>query len=131
MGHDVLVVEDEMVNRLYLKTVVRNLGLTVREARNGKEAVEMTAADPPGVILMDLNMPVMNGIEAAREIRKDHPAGTLTILAVTAYETEEYYEASMDVGMDGFLAKPVDEVILRRHLLGEEKEEGEAAGSGT
>jgi len=93
-GRNVLLVEDNAINRQIMSMLLANLALSVDEAENGKIAVDKFAASAPGtysLILMDIMMPVMGGLEAAAAIRKlDHPdAGTIPIVALSANAFEE------------------------------------------
>ncbi len=75
----------------------------VGEASNGKELLEKMERITPDIILLDINMPVMNGIEAAREILKKNPDQAILVLSM--YDSEEYYNAFIDMGVRGFLLK--------------------------
>ncbi|HTF90533.1 MAG TPA: response regulator [Planctomycetota bacterium] len=104
-----LVVEDNSVNQLVAKRMLEKLGWRADVAGNGREAVQATAAIDYDVILMDCQMPEMNGFDATREIRK-RELGTGThvrIVAMTAGAMKGDMEACLDAGMDDYLAKPV------------------------
>ncbi len=75
----------------------------IGEASNGKELLEKMERVTPDIILLDINMPIMNGIEAAREILKTNP--NQAILVLSMYDSEEYYNAFIDMGVRGFLLK--------------------------
>lgn len=75
----------------------------IGEASNGKELLEKMERITPDIILLDINMPVMNGIEAAREILKKNPDQAILVLSM--YDSEEYYNAFIDMGVRGFLLK--------------------------
>lgn len=76
---------------------------TIGEASNGKELLEKMERITPDIILLDINMPIMNGIDAAREILKSNP--NQAILVLSMYDSEEYYNAFIDMGVRGFLLK--------------------------
>lgn len=105
IGH-VLVVDDNEINRILATEILTQMGLTVLQARNGVAAVEAVLAQPPALVLMDVQMPVMDGLEATRQIRA---AGLtdLPILAFTAPATPEDYQRIEECGMSGLLAKPI------------------------
>jgi signal transduction histidine kinase/CheY-like chemotaxis protein len=105
----VLVVEDNDVNRMIAREVLLSIGLSVVEATDGIEALAQLERNSVDVVLMDCQMPVMDGYQAAREIRSREArtgAPRLPILALTADAFEEDAMRSRDAGMDGHLAKP-------------------------
>ena len=106
----ILVVEDQAINRLYMVTFLRRLGHQVEAAGNGKEALEMWRTSTPDVILMDLSMPVMDGMTATRNIREQEVQSTdhVTIIALTGHVMDSDKEGYPATGFDGYLAKPVD-----------------------
>lgn len=116
-GPLVLVVDDYDDGRLMLKRRLELKGFRVREASNGEEAVEWVRRECPDLILMDLNMPRMDGLTAARKIRecKELCAG-VPLVAVTAYHTYGMKEAAEEAGCDAYVAKPIDEAQFDRTL---------------
>ncbi len=105
----ILVVDDEMSNRSVLVNLLEPLGFDVIEAANGRQALEQLNAAGPDAVLMDLHMPVMNGLEAAKHIRAQSPADRhITIVATSARTLEHDRELSLAAGCDAFLVKPVD-----------------------
>jgi signal transduction histidine kinase len=113
--HRILVVDDRQENRQVLVTLFHTIGFEVREAENGREAVEIWQQWQPHLICMDLTMGVMNGYEAAQQI-KSHPKGQATvIIALTASLLEEEKAVSSSVGCDDFVRKPfLEEVLLEK-----------------
>jgi CheY-like chemotaxis protein/HPt (histidine-containing phosphotransfer) domain-containing protein/anti-sigma regulatory factor (Ser/Thr protein kinase) len=110
----VLLVEDNPVNRRVATEVLQKRGHRIATAVNGREAVELTATQDFDVILMDVHMPVMDGLTATRIIREgEHGSGAhLPIIALTAGATVEDRENSLSAGMDSFLSKPFRAVDL-------------------
>ena len=106
-GSRVLLVEDEPVNREIALQFLKQAGLAVEIAQDGVEAVEMASKHPYALILMDMLMPRMDGIQAAREIRALCGAGT-PIVALTANAFSEDRERCLAAGMNDFVAKPLD-----------------------
>jgi CheY-like chemotaxis protein len=112
-GH-ALVVDDNPANRTLFALLLEKRGLTVEVAADGAEGVEMALAHPYDLILMDMQMPRMNGYEATRRLRG---AGlTLPIVAVTANAMKGDEEKCLDCGCSAYLPKPVDKRKLYRHL---------------
>lgn len=103
----ILVAEDDPVNFLYMKEVLESIDVCVKRAVTGLEAVNISKEDPSiDLIIMDINMPVLDGIKAAREIKSNLPH--LPVVAYTIYVGEESKKSVENAGFDGFLAKPID-----------------------
>ncbi len=102
----VLLVEDSPANQLVAKTILQRAGLKVVTADNGLEAIRLVKEKAFSVILMDLQMPKMNGLDASKSIRKHH--NKTPIIAMTANVSPRDKALSFSAGMDDFLAKPVD-----------------------
>ena len=126
-GRCILLVEDNELNSEIAVEILNEYGFLVDTAKNGAEAVEKVKNSTPGnydLVLMDVQMPVMNGYEATKEIRAlDNPAlAGITILAMTANAFDEDRKKALECGMDGFLSKPIviEELISTLHdtLLG-------------
>jgi PAS domain S-box-containing protein len=106
-GINVLVVEDNAVNRLVTKRILHRLGHQCATVTNGQEAVDFILSNPCEMILMDLQMPVMDGFTATRIIR-DRMGTGIPIVALTASAIEGDRERCLEAGMDDYLAKPVN-----------------------
>lgn len=115
-GRRVLVVDDLEVNRRILAGLVKRMGAEAFEAADGEEAVEKWRTLGPHVVLMDMQMPVVDGLEATRRIRR--AGGTVPIIAVTANATPGAEQACRSAGMDGYLTKPIRREDLLRALAG-------------
>lgn len=115
-GLKVLVAEDNATNQLLLKTYLRDQNLNLRMVSNGREALEEVMSDPPDVILMDMSMPEMGGIEATRAIRATQIRQPVIIaLTANAFETDK--TACLEAGMNEFLSKPIRRADLVQTLL--------------
>ncbi|PYS92673.1 MAG: hypothetical protein DMF64_08330 [Acidobacteria bacterium] len=119
----VLVVDDFDDARLTLKRLLELRDYSVLEATNGREALELVQRRCPDLILMDLNMPQMDGLEAAKRIRQCRDlCQNVPIIALTAYDTYGMKEAALEAGCDDYLTRPVDfeqlDGMLRRFLVG-------------
>ncbi len=108
---EILVCEDEGINRLYLGNFLRDSGYSADLAANGREALEMASKKRYSLILMDLGMPEMDGLEATAHIRS-REEGHTPIIALTAHTYDEDIQKCMNAGMDDFVSKPIVEKVL-------------------
>ena len=111
----ILIVEDDDNNLKLVNDLLLIGGYNVHTARNGKEGVDKTISNLPDLVLMDIQMPVMNGIEATRILKKDIRTQGIPIVAVTSYAMSGDKERIMGAGCDGYLTKPINV----RSFLGE------------
>ena len=112
---NVLVVEDDQVNQLVIKMILQNSGHNVQCCDNGREALDLWRNGSFEMILMDVLMPVMNGLDAMQLIRAEEAVtGRHTpVLALTAVATDGFEEKMLEAGFDGYLAKP----FLKEELM--------------
>ncbi|HEX3630008.1 MAG TPA: response regulator [Candidatus Dormibacteraeota bacterium] len=120
MSQLILVVEDDpTMQRMALK-VLRSRGFTAELARNGREAVSMAGARQPGLILMDLSLPEMNGWEATKALKADPATAAIPVVAITAHAMVGDRETALAAGCSECLTKPyeLDELIalVRRYI---------------
>ena len=113
---NILVVEDIALNQLLMKTLLNDFGFTCDIADNGRIAVDLLKTNRYDVILMDLQMPLMNGFEATEYIRKKMKS-EIPIIALTADVTTVDLAKCKEVGMNDYLAKPLDERLLYKKIL--------------
>ena len=121
MSKKILVVEDTEDNRQILRDLLGMAGYTVVEAQNGAEGVAMAAEHKPDLILMDIQMPVMDGYEATRRIKAEPALKTIPIVAVTSYALSGDEEKAREAGCDAYIAKPYSprQMLARvREILG-------------
>ena len=103
-----LVVDDYTVNRKVVAMMLAPLGCQIAEAENGRSALSLLEAQPFDIVLLDFNMPVMDGLEATRRIRAQPSLRDLPVLCLTAGITEAERAAAIAAGMTGFIEKPID-----------------------
>jgi len=112
----VLLAEDNAINQQVAQEMLEGLGLSVSIACNGREAVEMAGLESYDLVLMDIQMPEMDGYRATGEIRKIEGSGELPIIAMTAHAMRGDREKCLEAGMNDHLAKPIDFDALRKTL---------------
>jgi two-component system, cell cycle response regulator DivK len=119
MPKKVLIVDDYADTRSFMKFLIESYGYQTLEAADGQEAVESARQDSPDLILMDLAMPVMDGLAATRVIRGFSGMTKLPIIAVTAHG-QSYYRLALEAGCDDLINKPLDfatlEPVLNQYL---------------
>ena len=119
MPKTVLIAEDYADTRLMMKYLLQRFGYEVVEAADGQEAVDKVKQTHPDLILMDISMPVMDGLTATQNIRKIDGFSKVPIIAVTAYG-KSYYRQAIEAGCDDLINKPLDfdnlEPILEQYL---------------
>ncbi len=104
----VLLAEDNRVNQMFAQRLLQQWGHEVTIATDGQEAIDAWRSDPPDLILMDVQMPNVSGLEAAQAIRQQEDAGEhVPIIALTAHATPEDRQTCLAAGMDGYLTKPI------------------------
>lgn len=110
-GRRVLLVEDNNLNRLLAHTILSDHGAVITEAENGQQAVDILRKEQFDIVLMDIQMPVMDGMEATRVIRAEIDK-TVPILALTANAIKSYEQQFLDAGMNDLISKPYNEINL-------------------
>lgn len=120
MSTTVLVVDDSATNRYLVAFYLRQLGLAVVEAGSGAQALELAAANPPALVLLDLHMPTMDGFETATRLHTLPGLETVPIVAVTANVSPITRSTALRSGFCGYITKPIDPdtfpAEVRRHL---------------
>ncbi len=128
-GRRILLVDDSEINRRFVKDNLIDCGVTVKEAVNGKEAVELAPGFEPSIILLDIMMPVMDGYDAVTKLRANPQTAGVPILALTALAMKEDIERISHSGFDDFLIKPfhIEELYEKMRELLALKEPGSQA----
>ncbi|MBI5418676.1 MAG: response regulator [Deltaproteobacteria bacterium] len=114
MPRKILVVEDVENNRILIRDLLAYYGYTVVEAKNGSECVELAKEERPDLILMDLQMPVMDGFTAVKILKNDPGTRDIKIFGITSSAMKGDREKVMDAGFDGYISKPIDTRQLPR-----------------
>ncbi|UQZ90192.1 hypothetical protein C4J81_13670 [Deltaproteobacteria bacterium Smac51] len=107
-GAKILLAEDNAVNQLVATKIMEKAGLVVKVADNGQIALDMIEAEPFDLVLMDIQMPEMDGLEATRHIRANHKFDKLPVVAMTAHAMSGDKELSLNAGMNGHITKPIN-----------------------
>ena len=117
--HKILIVDDIFVNRLLLKEVVKNICSQCFEAQNGKEAIDIIQKEKVDLVFMDIEMPVMNGLETTKYIREKLPSPFrfTPVIALTAHNPANFFEDFHDAGFDYLMTKPysIDKITKAIH----------------
>ena len=108
MSGGVLVAEDNPTNRFVICAMLKSMGIKPDIAEDGMAAVEAARRDRPRLILMDINMPKLNGMDAARKLADDPDTAGIPIVAVTATASDHQRRVCEEAGFKGFVPKPVD-----------------------
>lgn len=120
MAETILIVEDEPKNMILFRDLLQVTGYETLEAVNGVEGVEKAKTGKPDLILMDIQLPEMDGLEATRRIKSDDSLKNIPIIAVTAFAMKGDRERIIEAGCNDYLTKPVDIKILlatvKKHL---------------
>ena len=110
----VLLVEDTEDNRFMMRRLLEMSSYEVVEAVNGKEAVDLAKEAEPDVILMDLSLPVIDGLGATRRIRQLPNMNRVPIIAVSAHDTSDFHNEALAAGCDAYITKPIDFAELEK-----------------
>jgi two-component system, cell cycle response regulator DivK len=116
----VMVVEDFEDNRFMMRRLLEMSGYRVLEAINGEDAVELARREHPSLILMDLSLPLLDGLAATRRIRQVRELQHIPIVAVSAHDTADFHAEALAAGCNDYVTKPIDfdqlEALLKRLL---------------
>ena len=116
----IMVVEDFEDNRFMMRRLLEMSGYQVLEAVNGEEAVEIAKRERPSLILMDLSLPLLDGLAATRRIRQETELRDVPIVAVSAHDTADFHADALAAGCNDYVTKPIDfdqlEALLGRLL---------------
>ena len=116
-GEPILIVDDNVVNLKLLQVLLHTEGYEVRTAADGFELLDVLETFHPRLILMDVQLPGLDGLELTRRLRADPRTRDIVIVAVSAYAMKADIERAMASGCDGYLAKPLDTRSLPRQIV--------------
>jgi two-component system, cell cycle response regulator DivK len=108
LGKRVLIVEDNEKNMKLFRDVLQATGYSTLEATTGEEAVELSLSHAPALVLMDVQLPGIDGVEALERLRQNERTASIPVLALTAQAMSGDRKRFLEAGFDGYLAKPVD-----------------------
>ena len=108
MPEKILVIEDNEQNRILMRQILTYHGYDVLEAADGLTGLEMARAHMPALILLDIQMPVMNGFMVIRELRNNPELGKIKVIAVTSFAMKGDREKALQAGFDEYVTKPID-----------------------
>lgn len=104
----ILLVEDTEDNRQMMRKLLEMSGYRVVEAVNGEEAVNVASWEKPAIILMDLSLPLIDGLAATRRIRSIPELSQVPIIAVSAHDTADFHSDALNAGCNAYITKPID-----------------------
>ena len=107
-GKNILLVEDNEVNRRLAGFLLRSQGYQVREATSAQAAFEMVGKDRPDLIVMDIQLPGIDGLEATRKLKEKPATADIPVIAVTSYAMKGDREKALAAGCAGYVTKPID-----------------------
>jgi two-component system, cell cycle response regulator DivK len=111
-GEKILLVEDNEVNRRLAEFLLRSHGYQVREAATAQEAFAMLKGERPDLIVMDIQLPGMDGLEATKKIKQQPATADIPVLAVTSYAMKGDREKALAAGCVGYITKPIDKLTF-------------------
>ena len=108
MTEKILLIEDNEQNRILMRQILVRRGYDLLEAKDGLTGIEMARAHIPALILLDIQMPVMNGFMVIRELRNDAELRKIKVIAVTSFAMKGDREKALQAGFDEYVTKPID-----------------------
>ena len=115
-GKKILLVEDNPVNRRLAQFLLRSQGYEVREATTAQEAFDILKVERPDLIVMDIQLPGMDGLEATKKIKEQPSTADIPVVAVTSYAMKGDREKALTAGCAGYVTKPIDKDTFVREV---------------
>lgn len=116
MKHKILIIEDNEQNLYLLKFIVKKYGYEVSSARDGKEGLEMVGRIKPDLILLDIQLPIIDGYTVAKTLRTKQEFEATPIVAVTSYAMVGDREKAFECGFNGYIEKPIDPMKIMAEI---------------
>jgi CheY-like chemotaxis protein len=113
----ILIADDNPVSRELLRELLEAPGREILEAAHGCQALEITAAEKPDLLLLDIHMPLMDGFGVVRQVRENPELANIRVVAVTAYAMQGDRQRALAAGFDDYITKPIDGAALRTQIL--------------
>ncbi len=130
----VLVVEDFEDNRFLMRRLLEMSGYNVLEATNGEQAVNVAIKERPDLVLMDLSLPLLDGLAATRRIRMCDGMNNIPIVAVSAHDTTDFHSEALAAGCNDYVTKPIDfdqlESVISRLLGNDDPDDTKSNAAG-
>ena len=117
MTKRILYIEDNFENRLFVRRVLESMGLEMLEAYDGQAGIDMAQAEKPDLILMDVGLPGMDGLETTAKLKEIPSVSQIPVIALTANAMKGDRERCLAAGCDGYLQKPIGVTELRQQVL--------------
>jgi len=114
MKHKVLIVEDNPLNMRLIEMILKSKNYTLLKATDGQEALDIATREHPDLILMDIRLPTVSGLEVARRLKENQAFSHIPIIALTAHAMKGDREKAIEAGCDSYLPKPIDTRQLPR-----------------
>lgn len=108
MSKKILIVDDDENNRILMREILNFHGYEIIEAENGVEGLKKAKEDKPALMLLDIQMPVMDGFTAIRKIREDNELKDLIVVAITSFAMKDDQRKALSAGFNGYLTKPIN-----------------------
>ncbi len=125
MNRPILIIEDNAQNLYLMRFLLERHGFTVATAQDGRQGIELACASPPLAILLDIQLPLLDGYAVARELRKCESLKGVPIIAVTSYAMVGDREKALEAGATDYIEKPIDPDTfvdhVRRHITDKER----------
>jgi CheY-like chemotaxis protein len=112
----ILIVDDNRASRDLLRAILKPVRCQIIEAAHGQDALDLMQREHPDLVLLDIDMPGMNGLDVVRRIREDVSLARLPVVAVTAFAMERDRQNAMAAGFTAYLTKPVRAAVLRQEV---------------
>jgi two-component system cell cycle response regulator DivK len=114
----ILIVEDSDDARYFMRLALESRGYLITEAENGEKAVEIAQRERPDIILMDLSLPILDGMAATKKIRATDGLGSIPVIAVTAHQETDFRNGAKAAGFAAYVTKPIDIDFLNELIEG-------------